>query len=89
MIKEIRKTVTEEKVVDVEYYCDKCDKEIFYRKDSHSFNVDEFELVRKTGSQYPEGDHIVYQTVHLCGDCGDEIMEYLKNNNYRINVDES
>ena len=78
MIKEYteEKIITKKVVIKTEYYCDLCNRLIekpgYYDRKCYKVQF-------KTGSTYPEGGHLEYESAYLCDDCKDKIKEMLCN----------
>jgi len=81
-ILEKRKVFKEvEEIIDSYDVCDKCNLRISI----DLYETFESELKIKFGTDCPEGGDGDIKSMNLCQNCSLELLELLKNNNYRIN----
>lgn len=66
----------------IEEICDKCLKEIETEGMFDGFN---FSLEHVFGNVFPEGSFTTTQSMELCKECAEELIDKLKGMGYRIN----
>ena len=76
MIKKVTRKVTKEVIETVSsaMYCDMCGEEITV----DYYDVDDIEMKRKKGREYPEGGSGTEEWLDLCGKCWEKVIEVLE-----------